>query len=184
MEIAKNKYLSVSVRNRAVEVLSKKQAPELVDFFIEMLGDPASRDKVNEYAFDVMGEIPEERMLLALVEAYQVGRHKYYALLNTVMHNLDNYNNPEIKSIYLEIAQTADFPSNVRLKAFRGLMRYSDTEVIDGVIKLLNDSQNYIYHNEIMEMLYQYEVYDLYQQKLRMAAFNAMKKDIGYIDYE
>ena len=73
------------MRNRAVEVLSKKQAPELVDFFIEMLGDPASRDKVNEYAFDVMGEIPEERMLLALVEAYQVGRHKYYSLLNYLL---------------------------------------------------------------------------------------------------
>ncbi|SVC92931.1 uncharacterized protein METZ01_LOCUS345785, partial [marine metagenome] len=58
MEIAKNKNLSVEIRNRAVEVLSKKQAPELVDFFVEMLGDPVSRDKVNEYAFDVMGEIP------------------------------------------------------------------------------------------------------------------------------
>ena len=36
MEIAKNKNLPVNVRSRAVDVLSKKQAPELVDFFGEM----------------------------------------------------------------------------------------------------------------------------------------------------
>ena len=50
MEIAKNKNLPVSIRSRSVDILAKKQAPELVDFFIEMLGDPVSRDKVNEYA--------------------------------------------------------------------------------------------------------------------------------------
>ena len=181
MEIAKNKTLSVDIRNRAVEVLSKKQAPELVDFFVEMLGDPATRDKVNEYAFDVMGEIPEERMLLALLESYQIGRHKYYALLNTVMNNLDNYDNPEIKSVYLEIAQTSDFPSNIRLKAFKGLTRYSDPEVIEGVVELLNNPDNYIYYNEIIGMLYEFEVYDIYENKLRVAAFNAMKKEVGYI---
>jgi HEAT repeat protein len=181
MEIAKNKTLSVDIRNRAVEVLSKKQAPELVDFFVEMLGDPVTRDKVNEYAFDVMGEIPEERMLLALLESYQIGRHKYYALLNTVMNNLDNYDNPEIKSVYLEIAQTSDFPSNIRLKAFKGLTRYSDPEVIEGVVELLNNPDNYIYYNEIIGMLHEFEVYDIYEDKLRVAAFNAMKKEVGYI---
>jgi len=181
MEIAKNKTLSVSIRNRAVEVLSKKQAPELVDFFVEMLGDPVTRDKVNEYAFDVMGEIPEERMLLALLESYQIGRHKYYALLNTVMNNLDNYDNPEIKSVYLEIAQTSDFPSNIRLKAFKGLTRYSDPEVIEGIVELLNDPANYIYYNEIVGMLHEFDVYDIYEDKLRLAAYNAMKKEMGLI---
>ena len=184
MEIAKNKTLSVDIRNRAVEVLSKKQAPELVDFFVEMLGDPVTRDKVNEYAFDVMGEIPEERMLLALLESYQIGRHKYYALLNTVMNNLDNYDNPEIKSVYLEIAQTSDFPSNIRLKAFKGLTRYSDPEVIEGVVELLNNPDNYIYYNEIIGMLHEFEVYDMYEEKLRLAAYNAMKKEVGYIGFE
>ena len=183
MEIAKNTEMSVDVRNRAVEVLSKKQAPELVDFFVTMLGDPVTRDKVNEYAYDVMGEIPEERMLLALLEAYQIGRHKYYSLLNTVMNNLDNYDNPAIKSVYLEIAQTSDFPSNIRLKAFKGLTRYSDPEVIEGVVELLNDPINYIYYNEIIGMLYEFEVYELYEKKLRVAAYNAMKKEVGYIEY-
>ena len=181
MEIAKNKNLPVNVRSRAVDVLSKKQAPELVDFFVEMLGDPVSRDKVNEFAFDVMGEMPEERMLMALLEAYQVGRHKYYSLLNTIINSLDNFDNPEIKSLYLEIAQTKDFPSNIRLKAFRGLTRFSDPEVVDGIVELLNDPANYIYYNEIVGMLHEFGVYDNYQDKLRMAAFKAMKKEAGFI---
>ena len=183
MEIAKNKHLPVSVRSRAVDVLSKKQAPELVDFFVEMLGDPVSRDKVNEFAFDVMGEMPEERMLMALLEAYQVGRHKYYSLLNTIISSLDNFDNPEIKSLYLEIAQTSDFPSNIRLKAFKGLTRFSDPEVVDGIVELLNDPANYVYYNEIVEMLHEFGVYDKYRDKLRMAAFKAMRKEAGFIGF-
>jgi len=186
MEIAKNKNLPVSIRSRSVDILAKKQAPELVDFFIEMLGDPVSRDKVNEYALNVLGEFSEERMILALLEAYQTGRHKYYSLLNTVINSLDNFDNPELKSIYLDIAQTQNLPSNIRLKAFKGLTRFSDPEVVDGVVELLNDPANYVYYNEIIGMLYEFGVYDNYRDKLRMAAYNAMKKEAGFIgtDYD
>ena len=186
MEIAKNKNLPVSIRSRSVDILAKKQAPELVDFFIEMLGDPVSRDKVNEYALNVLGEFSEERMILALLEAYQTGRHKYYSLLNTVINSLDNFDNPELKSIYLDIAQTQNLPSNIRLKAFKGLPRFSDSEVVDGVVGLLNDPANYVYYNEIIGMLYEFGVYDNYRDKLRMAAYNAMKKEAGFIgtDYD
>ena len=182
MEITRNKNLPVNVRSRSVEILAKKQSPELVDFFIEMLGDPVTRDKVDEYALNVMGEFSEERMILALLEAYQVGRHKYYSLLNTVINGLDNFDNPEIKTVYREIATTKDFPSNIRLKAFKGLTRFSDDpETVDEVITLLNDPDNYVYYNEIIAMLQDYDVYDDYQGKLRMAAFNAMQKSAGLI---
>ena len=184
MEIAKNKNLPVSIRSRSVDILANKQAPELVDFFIEMLGDPVSRDKVNEYALNVLGEFSEERMILALLEAYQTGRHKYYSLLNTVINSLDNFDNPELKSIYLDIAQTQNLPSNIRLKAFKGLTRFSDPEVVDGVVELLNDPANYVYYNEIIGMLYEFGVYDNYRDKLRMAAYNAMKKEAGFIGTE
>ena len=181
MEIAKNKTLPIDVRNRSVELLSKKQAPELVDFFVELLGDPITRNKVNEFAFDVMGELSDERMIFALVEAYQVGRHKYYALLNTIINNLDDYENPKIKGVYLDIAQTKDLPSNIRLKAFKGLTRFSDPEIIEGVIDLLNDPENYVYYNEIVGMLHNYDMYDNYQKKLRIAAYIAMQKEIGLV---
>ena len=119
---------------------------------------------------------------MALLEAYQVGRDKYYILLNTIVKSLKNFDNPEIKSLYLEIAQTNDFPSNIRLKAFRGLARFSDPDVINGVVELLNDPANYIYYNEIIGMLKESDMYGNYQHKLRMAAYKAMKKEINPID--
>ena len=150
-----------------------------MDFLVEILGDPASRDKVNEFALNVMGELSEERMIMALLEAYQLGRNKYYSLLNTVMKGLDNYDNPNIKSVYKEIARTEDFPSNIRLKAFRGLTRFADDpEVADEIIELLNDPDNYVYYQEIITILKDYEIYNDYQVKLRMAAFKAMQNDL------
>ena len=38
-----------------------------------------------------------------------------------------------------------------------------------------------MYYNEIIGMLQEHGVYDNYQNKLRVAAFNAMKKDMGLI---
>ena len=180
MEIALNNDLPVGVRSSSVEILSKKQAPELVDFLVEMLGDPASRDKVNEFALNVMGDLSEERMIMALLEAYQLGRNKYYSLLNTVMKGLDNYDNPNITSVYKEIARTEDFPNNIRLKAFKGLTRFADDpEVADEIIELLNEPDNYVvYYQEIITILKDYEKYNDYQVKLRMAAFKAMQNDL------
>ena len=178
MEIALNNDLPISVRSSAVEILSKKQAPELVDLLVEMLGDPTSRDKVNEFALNVMGDLSEERMIMALLEAYQLGRNKYYSLLNTVMNGLDNFENSKIKSVYKEIASTEDFPSKIRLKAFKGLTRFADDpETVDEIIKLLNDSDNYVYYQEIINILKNYGIYDDYQVKLRMAAFKAMQNN-------
>ena len=142
-----------------------------------MLGNPESRSKINEYAFDVMGEIPEERMLLALIESYKIGQNKYFSLVNTIIGSLDNFDNPQIKTIYLEIAQTKEFPSNIRLKAFRQLASYSDPEIIDGMIELLNDPGNYIYYNDIIATLNEFDMYNLYEQKLKLAAYNAMKNE-------
>jgi len=178
MEIAHNHDLPVSIRGSAVEVLSKKQAPELVDFVVEMLGNPESRDKVNEFALDVMGDLSEERMILALLESYRLGRSKYYSLLNTVMNSLDNFENPEILSVYKEIAHTKDFPAKIRLKAFKGLVRFSNDPVtIDHIIELLNDPDNYIYYEEIIALLQDNGVYENYKTQLRMAAYKAMQNE-------
>ena len=178
MEIAQNNALPISVRSSSVEILSKKQAPELVDFLIEMLGNPKSRDRVNEFALNVMGDLSEERMILALLEAYQLGRDKYYSLLHSVLNGLDNFENPKIKSVYKQIASTEDFPSNLRLKAFKGLIRFSeDPETSDEIIELLNDPANYVYYQEIITILKDYGIFDDYKVKLRLAAFNAMQKD-------
>jgi HEAT repeat protein len=178
MEIAQNNDLPITTRSSAVEILSNKQAPELVDFLVEMLGDPTSRDQVNEFALNVMGDLSEERMIMALLDAYQLGRNRYYSLLNTLLNGLDNYENPKMKSVYKKIASNEDFPSRIRLKAFRGLAGFSDDPgTIDVIIELLNDPDNYVYYQEIITILMDYGIYDDYQVQLRMAAFKAMQKD-------
>ena len=178
MEIAQNNDLPITTRSSAVEILSNKQAPELVDFLVEMLGDPTSRDQVNEFALNVMGDLSEERMIMALLDAYQLGRNRYYSLLNTLLNGLDNYENPKMKFIYKKIASNEDFPSKIRLKSFRGLASFSDDPgTIDVIIELLNDPDNYVYYQEIITILMDYGIYDDYQVQLRMAAFKAMQKD-------
>ena len=54
---------------------------------------------------------------------------------------MDNFDNPEIKSLYVEIAQTDNFPGNIRLKAFKGLAKYSDPDAVKDLIQLLRNNQ-------------------------------------------
>ena len=185
IEIAQDNDMSVSTRNSAIEVLSKKQAPELIDFFVKMIGDPNSMNNINKFSFDIMGDISEERMIMAILEAYQLGRNKYYSLLNTIMSGLENFDNPNITSIYKEIARDKNFPSNIRLKAFKALVRFSDIpESADEIIELLQDPTNYTYYQEIITIIKDYGLYDNYKVKLRTAAFKAMQKDIAVFKNE
>ena len=108
-----------------------------------------------------------------------MGKHEYYSLMNTILTGLDNYDNPGMKPIYLEIAKTVEYPSNIRLKALRELTRYSDPEVINAIVEMLNHPSNYLYYNEIIAMLRNYELYEDYKPKLRMGAYNAMMEVRG-----
>ena len=180
MEIIQDNNTPISTRYSAIEILSKKQAPELIDFFVQMVEDPNSINNINKFTLNVMGDVSEERMILALLEAYQVGRNKYHSLLNTIMSGLENFDNPNITSVYKEIARTKDFPSNIRLKAFKALARFANKpESTDEIVELLNEPDNYTYYKEIITILKDYDLYDDYKIKLRMAAFTAMKKDLA-----
>ena len=178
MQIANDEETDIHIRNRAVDILARKESPELVDFFIEMLGAPVTRDKVNEYAMNVLGEFNDERMIFALLEAYQTGKHQYYAMLNTLMKSLGEYKNPAIKPVFIEIAKTDGFPRSLRIKAIRGLAEFNDPSSADEVIEILSYPSNYIYYNEIVTLLKELGVYDNYKSELRNHAFNAMKLDI------
>ena len=178
MQIANDEETDIHIRNRAVDILARKESPELVDFFIEMLGDPVTRDKVNEYAMNVLGEFNDERMIFALLEAYQTGKHQYYAMLNTLMKSLGEYKNPAIKPVFIEIAKTDGFPRSLRIKAIRGLSEFNDPSSVDEVVKILSHPANYIYYNEIVTLLKELGVYENYKSELRAYAFNAMKLDI------
>ena len=173
MEIAQNKDMSISIRNSAIEILSKKQSPELIDFFVKMIGDPDSMDNINKFSFDIMGDVSEERMIMAILEAYQLGRNKYYSLLNTIMNGLENFANPNITSVYKEIAGDENLP------------RFSELpESANDIIELHQDPENYTYYQEIIAILKEYDIHDDYKVELRKAAFMAMQKDIEIFKYE
>ena len=85
--------------------------------------------------------------------------------------------NPQIKSVYKEIANNKDFPNNLRVKAFKGLTRFTnDPEIIREIITLLNEPANYIYYEEIITLLQNLGTYENYKIQLREAAYRAMRK--------
>ena len=174
MEIALNNDLPISVRSSAVEILSKKQAPELVDLLVEMLGDPTSRDKVNEFALNVMGDLSEERMIMALLEAYQLGRNKYYSLLNTVLSTFEEYQNPEVIPLLQEVALTSDLPHGIRLKAIKTLAKYDDERSIDAIVEMLEDPENYIFYYDIVAMMDEFGGYEKFKNRIRKVSHKAM----------
>ncbi len=179
MDIARNKEMDIHIRSRAVEILSRKQTPELVDFFAEMLGDPTTRDKVNEFAYNVMGsDLNDEKMVFALLESYQLGKHQYYSLLNSLMKSIETYKNPEIKPMLIEVATTDGFPKAIRVKAIKSLLKFNDPEVARDLVTVLETPSNYIFYSEIIKMMKDLGVYETYKDEIRSSAFKAMKKDI------
>jgi HEAT repeat protein len=119
MDIARNDEIDLHIRNRAVEILSRKNAPELVDFFVEMLGSPGSNDQMLNFVNNSMGIVERDRLLMALLESYQIGKNRYYAVLHSIMGSLEDYSNPEIKPVFIEVAKTDGFPRLLRIKAIQ-----------------------------------------------------------------
>ncbi len=175
MEIAQNSDINVRTRNRAVEILSRKNAPELVDFFVEMMGDAESNEQMRHFALDVMDGIQEERMVLSLLESYQAGKKQYYAMLHSLMNSLQDFENPAIKPALLEVAKTEGYPKALRIKAIRGLANFDDPNIIEEIIAMLEVPENYIYFSEIVDVVSELGQYEQYKPQIRMASFIAMQ---------
>ena len=85
IDIANNNNINIRIRNTAVEILSRKNAPELVDYFVEMLGDPETNEEMLNFVNNAMGNIQNDRMIMALLESYQTGKNRYFANLYSIM---------------------------------------------------------------------------------------------------
>ena len=48
-----------------------------------------------------MGIFERDRLLMALLESYQIGKNRYYAVLHSLMGSLEDYSNPEIKPVFI-----------------------------------------------------------------------------------
>jgi HEAT repeat protein len=177
MEIAKNKEHSLKTRKLAVDILGKKQSVELVDYFIELLGDPESRQSMNDFALEVMGDLDNQKMILALLESYQIGKQQYYSMLIKLMDVMSEENNIALKPVITEVALTEHLPYHIRIKAMKSLVNFGDPDVIDNIIPLLEDSKNYIFYEQIVEMILDLDAMPNYESKLREVSFKAMNNE-------
>ena len=174
MKIAQDKTINIRIRNQAVEILSNKNAPELVDFFIEMLGDPETNEEMLTFINNTMGDIYNDRLVMALVESFETGKNRYFATLHSVMTSLDNYSNPQIKPAYIQVATTNEFPRLLRIKAIKNLSNFNDPTVLEELIPMLSEPDNYIYYFEIINLANELNVKDEYINLIRSTSHKAM----------
>lgn len=174
MEIAQNKEHNLITRKLAVDVLAKKEATELVDYFIELLGDPNTRQSMNDFALEVMGNLDNQQMILALLESYQIGKQQYYSMLIRLMDIMSEQNNVQLKPVIIEVALTEHLPYHIRIKAIKSLANFGDPSVIDKIIILLDEPKNYIFYDHIVNLILSMDVMSDYEGELRQASFNAM----------
>jgi len=174
MEIAQNKEYDLITRKLAVDILAKKEATELVDYFIELLGDPHTRQSMNDFALEVMGDLDNQQMILALLESYQIGKQQYYSMLIRLMDIMSEQNNVQLKPVIIEVALTEHLPYHIRIKAIKSLANFGDPSVIDKIIILLSESKNYIFYEHIVELILSMDVMPEYESQLREASFKAM----------
>ena len=177
MEIASNDNVDITTRSIAVEVLAKKQAPELVDYFIELLGDPTTKHRLNEFTLSVMGDIDNDRMILALLESYKNGKSEYHSLLNTVLSTVSEYQNPEIIPLLVEVATGDDLPHGTRLKAIKTLAKFQDERSIDAIVEMLEDPKNYIFYYDIITIMDEFGGYNKFKNRIREVGHRAMLND-------
>ena len=177
MDIAKNDEIDLHIRNRAIEILSRKNAPELVDFFVSMLGSPGSNDQMHKFINNSMGIVERDRLLMALLESYQIGKNRYHAVLHSLMGSLEDYSNPEIKPVFIEVAKTDGFPRLLRIKAIQSLSTFEDVSVLDELIPILEDSYNYDYYYELNNLANSIDAGEFYKNKIRQASLKAMQSN-------
>ena len=182
MDIANNKNINIRIRNTAIEILSRKNAPELVDYFVEMLGDPETNEEMLNFVSNAMGDIQNDRMIMALLESYQTGKNRYFANLHSIMSALDDYNNPQIKPTFIEIATTDGFPRLLRTKAIKGLQNFKDVGVLDYLIPILENPDNYEFYFDILELAKNLDAPEDYMNMIRNAAYKAMLDSKGAIN--
>jgi len=174
MDIANNDEIDAKVRNRAIEILSRKDAPELVDFFVSMLGSPNSNDAMLDFVSNTMKLEDQDRMVMALLESYQAGKTRYHAILYSIMDSLEDYKNPQMKPLFVEVAKTEGYPRLLRIKAIQSLSNFGDEKVLDNLIPMLYEPGNYQFYYEINNLAQEIDANDAYLNQIREAGLKAM----------
>ena len=169
--LAKDPKVNIGIRNKAVEILGKKNPNDVANAFAELLGDPNTNMEVREFALNTMKGVKEENLVLALLNTYNTGKSQYYSLLNTMLAALGEFDDPEVKKAVLEIAINDNYPVDIRKKAIGNLGTFNDPSMIEKVLPILEDQNNYIYYDDILDMTYALGEEKTYAEKVRRMAF-------------
>ncbi|MBT3502662.1 MAG: hypothetical protein HOB40_00670 [Candidatus Marinimicrobia bacterium] len=171
--IAKDPKIKIGIRNQAVEILGKKDPNEVAKAFAELLGDPNTNLEVREFALNTMKGVKEENLVLALLNTYNAGKTQYYSLLNTMLDALGEFDDPEVKKAVIAIAQSDDYPVDIRKKAINNLPSFKDPTVLDGLLPLLEKKENYIFYDNIINITYELGEEKKNAESVRRMAFKA-----------
>ncbi len=171
--VSKDPDISISVRNRALEILGKKDPHEVAPAFAELLGDPKTNTEIREFAINTMAGVKEENLILALIETYNTGKKEYFSMLNTLLDALGEFDDPQVYKATIDIAQNDEFPVPIRTKAILALARFADDATVAKVLTVLEDADNYVLYPAIMEMLQTMGKTDMFAEDVRKLAFKA-----------
>ena len=171
--VARDPKINIGIRNKAVEILGKKNPNDVAIAFAELLGDPNTNLEVREFALNTMKGVKEENLVLALLNTYNMGKTQYYSLLNTMLAALGEFDDPEVKKAVIEIAHSDDYPTDIRKKAIDNLAAFNDPSVVEGLLPMLENKENYIYYDNIISMVYALGEEKKNAESVRRMAFKA-----------
>ena len=171
--VARDPKINIGIRNKAVEILGKKNPTDVAIAFAELLGDPNTNLEVREFALNTMKGVKEENLVLALLNTYNMGKTQYYSLLNTMLAALGEFDDPEVKKAVIEIAHSNDYPTDIRKKAIDNLAAFNDPSVVEGLLPMLENKENYIYYDNIISMVYALGEEKNNAESVRRMAFKA-----------
>jgi HEAT repeat protein len=171
--IAKDPNVRLGIRNKAVQILGKKSPEDVATAFAELLGDPNTNLEVREFAINTMAGVKQENLILALLNTYNTGKSQYYTLLNTMLSALGEFNEPEVKLAVVEIASSEDYPIDIRKKAIDNLGAFKDASVIPKILPILEKKENYVYYDNILDMVYMLGEEKIWAEQVRRMAHRA-----------
>ncbi|MGY8780145.1 MAG: HEAT repeat domain-containing protein [Fidelibacterota bacterium] len=175
-QISRDPDVNLGIRNRAIEILGKKDPSQVAGAFAELLGDPQTNFEVQDFALNTMKGVKEENLILALIQTYRSGKDQYYNLLTTLLEALGEFNDPEIRSAVKAIAMNKEYPFEIRMKSIEKLSDLGDNTVIPTIMPILSDYEQYKLHPAVIQTVKNLGQYELYEQEIRRRTFEAHQK--------
>jgi len=175
-QISRDPDVNLGIRNRALEILGKKDPSQVAGAFAELLGDPKTNLEVQDFALNTMKGVKEENLILALLQTYRTGKDQYYNLLTTLLEALGEFNDPEIRKAVIEIAINDAYPLEIRMKAIEKLPDLGDETVVPTLMPILSDPEQYKLHAAVIQTVKKLGQYNAYEQEIRRRTFEAHQK--------